>query len=145
MGEMIPLVAIVANVIMVVMIVYFVTRSRQRRAELQVEMQSRLIDRFSSPTELVQFLHSEAGQKFMTGVDASSKQATRNRLMSGFNRAIILLSLAAAFLFIGIFTDETEAFVPTAILAALGFGFLIATFVSYKLSGKLMSDDGREP
>jgi ABC-type transport system involved in cytochrome bd biosynthesis fused ATPase/permease subunit len=145
MEDMIPLVAIIANVIMVVLIVYFVTRTRQRRAELQVEMQSRLIDRFSSPAELVQFLHSDAGRKFMTGVEVSSTQATRNKLMSGFNRAIILLCLAAAFLFIAIFNGEEDAYVVMALLAALGLGFLIATFVSYKLAGKLMSDAGREP
>lgn len=145
MEDMIPLVAIIANVIMVVLIVYFVTRTRQRRAELQVEMQSRLIDRFSSPAELVQFLHSDAGRNFMTGVEASSTQATRNKLMSGFNRAIILLCLAAAFLFIAIFNGEEDAYVAMALLGALGLGFLIATFVSYKLAGKLMSDAGREP
>lgn len=142
--ELIPIVAIIANVTMVILIVYFVTRARQRRAELQMEMQSRLIDRFSSANEFVQFLHSDAGQKFITGVQSASTQHTRDRLMSGFNRAIILLSLAAAFVIIGFYTRETDAHVVAAILASLGVGFLIATFVSYKLSGKLMSETTRE-
>jgi len=142
--DLIPVVAIIANVTMVILIVYFVTRTRQRRAELQMEMQSRLIDRFSTASEFVQFLHSEAGQKFVTGVQSASTQHTRERLMSGFNRAIILLSLAIAFLIIGFYTRESDAHVVAVILGALGVGFLIATYVSYKLSGKLMSEPTRE-
>jgi TRAP-type mannitol/chloroaromatic compound transport system permease large subunit len=143
--DIIPVVAIISNVLMVVLIVYFVTRARQRRAELQIEMQSRMIDRFSTASELVQFLQSEAGRQFMSGVQAVSTHVTRDRLMRGFNRSIVLIMLAIGFVFIGFYTREEDAHVAAAILGSLGVGFLIATFVSYKLSEKLMSETVREP
>ena len=46
--EMIPIVAIISSMTMVVLVVYFVTQARQRRVEAQVEMQTRLVDKFGS-------------------------------------------------------------------------------------------------
>lgn len=139
MLEMIPIVGIISSSAMVVLVVYFVTRARQRRVEAQVEMQSRLIDRFGTAPELVQFLHSPAGREFVTGVQGAPAALTRERLMGGFSRAIVLTALGAAFLFLTFYTDDGFA-VPAAILFFLGVGYLVATFVSYKLSAKLMGD-----
>lgn len=140
---MIPIVSILSSTVMIVLIVYFVTKSRQRRMELQIEMQTRLIDRFSSAPELVQFLHSPAGREFVTGVQGAATHATRQRIMSGFSRAIILTALGFAFLFLNFYVDDDFA-VPASILFCLGIGYLVATYVSFKLSAKLMSDDLRE-
>lgn len=141
--EMIPIIGILSSSAMVIFVVYFVTRSRQRRVEVQVEMQSRLIDRFGSAPELVQFLHSPAGQHFVSGVNGAPGVLMRERLMGGFTRAIVLTALGGAFLFLTFYTDDDFA-VPAAITFFLGIGFLIATFVSYKLSAKLMNDGARE-
>lgn len=140
----IPVIGILSSMTMVVLVVFFVTRSRQRRAELQIEMQSRLIDRFSSAPELVQFLHSPAGREFVSGVQGAATYVTRERVMSGFSRAIILTALGVAFLFLNFYVDDDFA-VPAAIMFCLGVGYLIATYVSFKLSAKLMGDSVREP
>jgi hypothetical protein len=137
--EWIPIVGILSSSAMVVLVVYFVTQGRSRRVQAQVEMQSRLIDRFGSAPELVQFLHSPAGREFVAGVQGAPAALTRDRLMSGFTRAIVLTSLGAAFLFLCLMYEDDFA-VPAAILLFLGIGYLVATFVSYKLSSKLMGD-----
>jgi hypothetical protein len=141
--EWIPIVGILSSSAMVVLVVYFVTQGRSRRVQAQVEMQSRLIDRFGSAPELVQFLHSPAGREFVAGVQGAPAALTRDRLMSGFTRAIVLTSLGAAFLFLN-FTFEDDFAVPAAILLFLGIGYLVATLVSYKLSAKLMGETPRE-
>jgi uncharacterized membrane protein len=142
--EMIPIIGIVSSSVMTVLIVYFVTRARQRRVEVQAEMQSRLIDRFGSAPELVEFLHSPAGRSFVTGVQGAPAALTRERLMSGFSRAIVLTMLGAAFLFLTLYDNEDWA-IPAAIVLFLGIGYLIATYVSYKLSAKLMGEPRSEP
>jgi hypothetical protein len=142
--EMIPIIGMLSSSATVVLIVYFVTKARQRRVEVQVEMQSRLIDRFGSAPELVEFLHSPAGRTFVTGVQGAPAALTRERLMSGFSRAIVLTMLGAAFLFLTYYSDD-DWVVPAAILFFLGIGYLIATYVSYKLSAKLMGDTASEP
>jgi uncharacterized membrane protein len=140
----IPIIGMLSTSVMVVLIVYFVTKARQRRMEAQVEMQGKLIDRFGSAPELVEFLHSPAGRSFVTGVQGAPAALTRERLMSGFSRAIVLTMLGAAFLFLTLYDNEDWA-IPAAIVLFLGIGYLIATYVSYKLSAKLMRDQTSEP
>lgn len=132
----IPIISVLCSTVMVVMVVWLVTRSRQRRAEVQIEMQSKLIDRFGSAPELIQFLQSPAGQQFVTGVQSAPALLTRERVLTGFTRAIVLTTLGAAFLFLT-FWYERDFAVPAALLLSLGLGYLLATVVSYKLSSKL--------
>jgi hypothetical protein len=136
----IPIIGIVASSTMVVLVVYFVTRGRQRRVEAQVQMQSRLIDRFGSAPELVTFLHSPAGRQFITGVQGAPEVLTRERIMSGFTRAIVLTMLGLAFLFLT-FVDNQDWAVPAAIVFSLGIGYFLATFISYKLSAKVRAGE----
>jgi hypothetical protein len=135
MLDMIPIVAILSTSAMVVLVVYFVTRGRARRVELQSEMQSRLIDRFGTAPELVEFLHSPAGRQFVQGVQTAPAVLTRERILGGFTRSIVLTCLGIAFIFLT-FTYEDGFGVPAAILLALGIGYLISTLLSYKLSAR---------
>ncbi|HEX8616952.1 MAG TPA: hypothetical protein VF911_05120 [Thermoanaerobaculia bacterium] len=141
--ELIPIIAIVSMSAVTVLIVYFVTRGRQRRIEAQVMMQTRLIDRFTSGPELAEFLQSPAGRQFVNAVETSPAAHSGQRIMTGFNRAIVLTMLGLAFLFLTIFSDD-DFVVPAAILFSLGLGNLFATLLSYKLSSKLLGEATRE-
>lgn len=132
----IPIIAILSSSAMVVLVVFFVTRARQRRVEAQVEMQGKLIDRFGSAPELISFLHSPAGRQFISGVQSAPEVLTRERILSGFTRAVVLSSLGLAFLFLTFLYDDDWA-VPASIVFALGVGYFAATLISYKLSAKI--------
>ena len=140
----IPIIGTLSSTVMVVLIVFVVARSRQRRAELQAEVQTRLIDRFGSAPELIEFLQSSAGRQFVSGVQSAPALMARERIMSGFTRAIVLSMLGAAFLGLTFFYDNDFA-VPAAILFSLGIGYLIATMVSYKLSANMHGGDVFRP
>jgi hypothetical protein len=139
MMELIPIIGILSSSTMVVLIVYFVARSRARRAEVQAEVQAKLIDRFGTAPELIQFLHSPAGREFVSGVQSAPAVMLRERIASGFTRSIVLTALGGAFLFLTFFDDEDFA-VPAAILFSLGIGYLLATLVSYRLNAKMQSE-----
>lgn len=132
----IPIVGTLATAVTIVMVVFYVTRGRQRRVEAQVQMQSKLIDRFGSAPELVSFLHSPAGRQFITGVQSAPEVLTRERIMSGFTRGVVLSTLGLAFLGLAVFSDDSWS-VPAAIVLALGVGYFIATYISYRLSEKV--------
>jgi hypothetical protein len=136
----IPIIGILASSAMVVLVVYFVTRGRQRRVEAQVEMQTKLIDRFGSAPELVNFLHSPAGRQFITGVQSAPDVLTRERILSGFTRAVVLSSLGLAFLGLTFLYDNDWA-VPASIVFSLGIGYFLATLISYKLSAKVRAGE----
>ena len=136
----IPIIGILASSATVVLVVFFVTRWRQRRVEAQVEMQSKLIDRFGSAPELITFLQSPAGRQFITGVQSAPEVLTRERILSGFTRAVVLSTLGLAFLFLTFLYDDGWA-VPASIVFALGIGYFLATLITYKLSGKVRSGE----
>jgi hypothetical protein len=135
----IPVIGTISSTVMVIFVVYFVTKSRQRRVEAQAQMQSRLIDRFGTAPELIEFLHSPAGREFVSGVQSGPAVLTRERILGGFTRAIVLTMLGSAFLFLTFMYEDAFA-VPAAILLSLGIGYLLATLVSYKLSAKFARD-----
>jgi hypothetical protein len=132
----IPIIGIISSSVMVILIVYFVARSRQRRAEVQAEVQTKLIDRFGTAPELIEFLQSPAGRQFVSGVQGVPGVLARERIMSGFTRSIVLSMLGAAFLGLTFFYNDDFA-VPAAILLSLGIGYFLATMVSYRLSSHM--------
>lgn len=133
MFDWIPIVGIVTSSAVVIWVVALVTKSRQRRIEAQVAMQSKLIERFGSAPELVEFLHSPAGRQFVAGVQMAPVALTQERIMGGFTRAIIMTALGSSFLALGVIVDEGW-YIPACIVFALGVGYLLATFLSYRLS-----------
>lgn len=136
MLELIPLFGIFTTTVMVIFVVWTVTRARTRRAEVQAEVQTKLIDRFGTATELIDFLQSSAGRQFVSGVQSAPAIMARERIISGFTRSIVLTMLGTAFAMLTFFYDDDFA-VPAAILFCLGLGYVIATYVSYKLASKL--------
>lgn len=132
----IPIIGTIATGVTVVLVVFFVTKARQCRVEAQVQMQAKLIDRFGTAPELVSFLHSPAGRQFITGVQSAPEVLTRERIMSGFTRAVVLSTLGLAFLGLTLL-DNGDWAVPAAIVLALGVGYFIATYISYRLSEKV--------
>lgn len=142
--EFIPIVGMLSSTAMVVLIVFFISRAKQRKAEVQAEVQSKLIDRFGSAPELIEFLQSPAGREFVNGVQSAPARFARERIVSGFSRAIVLSMLGVAFLALTFFYDDGFA-VPAAILASLGIGYLLATFVSYRLSMRMHDSDILRP
>lgn len=143
--EAIPIVAIISTNVMVIVVVYLVATARQRRVESQVQMQSKLIERFGSAPELVQFLHSPAGQQFVTGVQSATKVYTRERTISAFTRAIIMTALGGAFVFIAAIERDSGWIIPAAIVFSLGLGYVLAAWITWRLAVKFNAEDSMPP
>lgn len=143
--EWIPIVSVITSSIMVVIIVALVTKSRERRVEAQMQMQSRLIDRFGSANELASFLHSPAGRQFVTGVASVPKMFARERIVAAFTRAIILTAVGVAFTVIAIIEDDSGWYIPASIVFSLGLGYLIAAIVTWRFSQKFVAEDELPP
>ena len=131
---LIPLLGMLLSFGAVIAIVLIVTRSRQRRIEIQADLQAKLIDKFGSSTELVTFLQSPAGKQFVNGVQTGNTVMMRDRIASGFSRAIILSFLGAAFIVLWLITDTRGLAWPGVLLLALGAGYLVATWATTRMS-----------
>jgi len=129
-----PIIVSLGFFAMVVWIVWLGTNSKNRRAQAQAEVQSKLIERFGSAKEFIEFLQSPAGRQFVTGVEVTSNLYARDRIISGFGKGVVLSLLGLGFLAIWIFDSNRGFLYPGFILLGLGVGFFLSTVISLKLS-----------
>ena len=130
MVMLIPVVAISGSFIMVVAIVWFVSRARQRTAQYRAEVQMKIIERFGTAAEFTQFLESPTGQQFLN----EPRRSARERALGGIRAGIILLFIGFGCA-LGYFAErDHDLFVPAFILSGLGIGFLISSAISWRLA-----------
>jgi hypothetical protein len=134
-GDVVALAAILGSFAVAAFITYSVSRSRERRAQIQADVQAKLIERFGSATELVTFLQSPAGREFVSGVQSAPIIATRERAINNFTRALVLTGLGTAFVILWQIGHEGMGFaIPGFILLSIGLANLIAAIVSMRMA-----------
>lgn len=132
---MIPVISVAGFYFMVMVIVMVVSKSKQQRAAMRAEVQTRMIDKFSSAPEFVSFLQSEDGKKFATSFEEVPRTHARDRILGGVTRSIVLTVLGLAFLAINLTSARDEFFtIAGTILFALGVGYFVATYITLKMS-----------
>ena len=119
---------------MIVWIVWLGTNAKNRRAQAQTEVQTKLIERFGTSKEFIEFLQSPAGQRFVSGVEVSTAIYARDRIIRGFGTGIVISLLGLGFLAIWLFDHNGGFIYPGFILLGLGLGFFASALVSLKLS-----------
>ena len=129
-----------AGIAMIVFIVWLGTRARQARVQARTELHKHLLDKFSSGTELAQFLETEGGKKMIEDLgkgDVSPKERTLRPMIAG----TVLTCLGVAFLVLTFRVPDLV--IPGGIILAIGIGFLIAAFVTLRLSKSWEADNKR--
>ena len=141
---LIPITISVGFFCMIAFIVWAKSHSKAQQARYNAEVQTKLIDRFGSGPEMIDFLKSPEGQQFATGISKLPKLAARDRVVGGFTRAIFLTFLGIAFLLLEFTEMENPGFlIAGAILTALGLANLVSAAVSLKLSRRMgLVDNG---
>ncbi len=136
MVEMIAVLVPTGFFLMVAFIVFTISRTKARTAEVQAEVQARLIDRFGSSTEFVDFLHSPEGKALLGGVDTLPKLRTSDNILRGIRAGIITTFLGLGFLALCLSEEvRNDGFlIAGGVLTAIGIGNFISTFVSVRLS-----------
>ena len=131
---MIPITLVVAFCAMMIAISYFNSKSRSDKARFQAEVQARLLDKFGTGPEFVQFLDSPQGRKFLGEIESAPKMRTQDRMLGGIRNATVLSFLGAAFLLLSMFTYERGMMYPGFLLLALGLGYLTSVVLTKRLS-----------
>ncbi|MGZ8830969.1 MAG: hypothetical protein ACXW2Q_11405 [Thermoanaerobaculia bacterium] len=131
-----PLLGMLLGFGMVVFVVLIITRGRQRRLEMQTELQSKLIEKFGSATELAAFLQSPTGRQFVNGVQTGNRVMIQDRILAGYRRAIVLSFFGVAFIVLWMITGMEGLAWPGVLVLALGLGYLFATLATQKLTSE---------
>lgn len=108
-----------------------------RKMRHKSQLQNKIVEKFSTVQEFNDFLQSKEGNRFLNFLKFNGL-TPRGKILSSLSKGVILFFLGVALVIIGqIFTGEMRYLNAFGIvIIALGVGFLIATFISYKLSKK---------
>lgn len=112
-----------------------------RKLKHNYELQSKLLDKFNVVPELNDFLKSQGGNKSLNFLTAKGI-GPKEKLLASIAKGIIFSIVGLAIMFIGPFLgggdiNDIRGVQSLGIVSiAIGVGFLVSTFISYKLSKK---------
>jgi hypothetical protein len=113
------------------------TFRRVRTARLQADVQKGLLERFGSSRELLDYLQTGHGQRFLEFV-TSERANPYARILAAAQAGVIMTLLGGAFLFLMNMATVHEAadvlLVLGTLVLTLGIGFLASAALSFVLS-----------
>ncbi len=121
----------------------FLTYRRQIKiAQLHADVQTKLLDRFASGSELGSFLSGESGRRFLEATSAE-QIPYRQRILGSVQAGLILAVSGGSLAALGFVRHDLEGFVFLGVLAcSVGVGFLLAAGAALALSHKWGLMDG---
>jgi hypothetical protein len=119
-------------------------RRWNRLTKIQTDVHTRLMERFQSNEELMAYIHSPAGAKFLESspisLDAGPRQVSApvGRILWSLQAGLVLLAAGIGLISIRV-DSEIASFVDAAgmLVASLGAGFVVSAGVSYMISRRL--------
>jgi hypothetical protein len=109
-----------------------------KTARMQADLQQRLLERFGSSQELLAFLQTEAGDRFVEPLRTGEHPGSPyGRILGAVQVGVILLCGGFGLLFLDgrlPFDDERAFLFLGTVATALGVGFLLSGGVAYWLS-----------
>lgn len=117
-------------------------------ARMQADLQQRLLERFGSSPELLAFLQTEAGDRFVEPLQVEEeRRSPYGRILGAVQVGVILICGGAGLLFLDgrlPFDDERAFLFLGTVATTLGVGFLLSGGVAYWLSRNWGLLNGRE-
>ena len=133
---LIPLILGPISMAMITLIIIFIARGRERRVQMHAEVQTKLIDKFSSAPELIAFLKSDEGRRFLGEIESGPRLNARDRIIRGMGKALVTGAVGVGFLVIGFLPATSNEFciVVGFLLLTLGVGLFLSALLSLRLS-----------
>ena len=113
----------------------FSTIRRYKITKLQAELQTKLLEKFGSGQELLAYVQSDAGKRFLESL-SMEQRTPYGRILGAAQASVVLILLAIALLFLrGRVSGAEEGFlVFGTIILSLGLGFGLSAALSYYVS-----------
>lgn len=134
MNEIVPILGFFGSMSFMVWVV-FTSLRRWRTAHAQAQVQMRLLDRFGSSPELLAYMQTSEGKRFMESAFIEHRSAF-SRILTGLQAGIVFTIVGVAMLFLrNRIWDAAEGFLFLGtLLLAIGVGCLIAAGAAYLFS-----------
>lgn len=138
MHEEVVLFPMLFAVVALIIWIIFSTIRRYNTTKLQAGLQTKLIEKFGTGQELLAYVQSEAGKRFLESL-TMEQRTPYGRILGAAQTSVILALVGLALLFLrGRVAGADEGFlVFGTIILSLGVGFGLAAALSYFLSKSL--------
>lgn len=135
MSEDVILIPILLTLIGFTIWTIFSTIRRYMTAKLQAGLQTKLLEKFGSGQELLAYVQSDAGKRFLESF-TMEQRTPYGRIIGAAQVSVILVLLSLAFLFLrGRVPGGDEGFLVLGTVAlSLGIGFGLSAALSYYMS-----------
>jgi hypothetical protein len=137
---------VVTGVIVWVIRMIVATRRWNRLSKVQFDVHNKLLDRFTSNEDLLAYVQTPAGRRFLESApiplqdEPRSISAPFSRILWSVQAGIVLAIAGAGLLYVSTrFVEEAAQFfmVVGVLTLALGAGFIVSAVAAYGLSRKL--------
>lgn len=134
MENIVALITIPSMFVVIAWIIFSSVR-RMISGKRITELQAKLLDRFATGQELLTYLQTEEGKRFVESASVEHSNPL-GRILAAVQAGVILTLIGIALLFLrGRISGGEDAFLGFGtVVLALGVGFLISSGVSYALS-----------
>jgi len=114
---------------------WVLSRRRQERSRAQFDLQRRMLEKFGSASEFVSFMETDSGRKFLEAV-SSEVQSQAARIFGSIQKGAIFTLIGVVGFFVVAYEPEDliPLAVPSGLMLAVGLGYLISAFATYRLS-----------
>jgi hypothetical protein len=117
-----------------------------RLSRVQAEVHTKLLDRLTTNEDLLAYIQSPAGRRFLESAPITMEQEPRvtgapvSRIIWSLQAGLVLAALGSGFWFVqrNVSADAAEGFFIIGVLAvALGVGFTASAVLAYVVSSRL--------
>ena len=117
-----------------------------KASQVQADVHSKLMDRMTTNEELLQYIQSPAGRRFLDAApmrpeaESPSSSAPIGPIIWSMMAGIVLATVGAGFRWSASFIadDSRQAFIVVGVIVvALGLGFIMASLMAFAVSSKL--------
>jgi hypothetical protein len=148
MEELTAMVASLAFFVITGYIVRWISDNRKqlKLARMHFDLHNKLLDKFGSSHELVEYLHSEAGQQYLKWLPIERANPYA-KILGSIQWGVVLLAAGTAFLILrGQVAGAFEGFSVVGVsCVAVGIAFLLSAGIAYALSKSWGVIDGQQP
>lgn len=122
-------------------------RRREVEARSQAEVHNRLIEKFGTSKEFVDFMQTDGGKVFLRPLPVTNPAAPYRKILASISAGVILTMFGIALLVLHAvgFDHDEEMLGGGIIILMIGIGFLVAAAISYRLSKAWGILQGRAP
>lgn len=134
--EALALLGLVSGVLVLLgWIAWLVGRRHRDRVQGQLEIQRRIVERFADAREFTEFATSEGGRRFVESL-ATEHESHVERILGSIRKGAVLTLVGIGLWLVVPWNpqDLEVAGVFGTIALAVGIGYLISAYVSYRLS-----------